>query len=144
MASQTEQQSCTASAQRDRLRWSKRTASSKALPRSCARARTETTTPWPFASRRRRRRFRLPCSRELGPTTAPGTDSRYTAQNALSTAFATETPETDGRPDAESVPLLRKRTPASFLCPGNAELTRAVCRSEIRVGTAAENACALH
>ena len=43
----------------------------------------------------------------------------------------TETPETDGRPDAQSVPLLRKRTPAEFLWPGNAELARAVRRSEI-------------
>ena len=144
MASQTEQQSCTAATQRDRLRRSERTVSSKALPRGCARALTKTTTPWPSGPRRRRRRFRLPCSRELGPTPTPGTDSRYTAQIALSTAFATETPGADGRPDAESVPLLRKRTPTAFLCPGNAELARAVGRSQNRVGTAAENACALH
>ena len=74
----------------------------------------------------------------------PQTNSRYTAQIALSTAFATETPETDGRPDVESLPLLQERTPAAFLCSGNAELTRAVGRSEIRTETAAENACALH
>ena len=126
------------------LRRSERTVSSKALPRGCARALTKTTTPWPSGPRRRRRRFRLPCSRELGPTPTPGTDSRYTAQIALSTAFATETPETDGPLDAESAPILRTRETASFLCPGNAELSRAVCRSENRVGTAAENACALH
>ena len=131
MALQTEQQSCTADAKRDPTAFIGANSASKTVPRRCARALTETTTPWPSGPRRRRRRFRLPCSRELGPSTVHGTDSRYTAQIALSTAFATETPETDGRPDAQSVPLLRKRTPAAFLCPGNAELARTVRRSEI-------------
>ena len=144
MALQTEQQSCTADAKRDPTAFIGANSASKTVPRRCTRALTETTTPWPSGPRRRRRRFRLPCSRELGRTPTPGTDLRYTAQNALSTAFATETPETDGRPDAQSVPLLRKRTPAAFLCSGSAEPNRAVGRSENRVGTAAENACALH
>ena len=144
MASQTEQQSCTADAKREPTALIGANGASKTLPRRCARALTETTTPWPSGPRRRRRRFRLPCSRELGRTPTPRTDSRYTAQNALSTAFATETPETDGPFDAQTVPILRTRETASFLCPGNAEPSRAVCRSENRVGTTAENACALH
>ena len=67
--------------------------------------------------------FRLPYSRELGPTATNQTDTRYTAQNALSTASATETRARDSRLDVECVLLSRKRMPASFLCSGNAELT---------------------
>ena len=101
--------------------------------------RTKTTGPRPSGCRRSAGRSVLPSmSGGVRSTDNSRTDSRYTVASALATAFAAETSETDGRHHEESLLLLRQKTPASSLCSGDVEPTRAVRRSQIRAETVAE------